>query len=108
MLSGLWLVMFLRCRPAAALAPRAGARHYVLHALHNIPSASEAERREKLAYLKEGGGSRCRLAHPTDPVACRPVGLRHEPPADVEAQQKGDSSPLVCYFFPSAYGFSRS
>jgi len=29
-------------------------RNYVLHALHNIPSAREAERRENLAYLKEG------------------------------------------------------
>ena len=29
-------------------------RNYVLHALHNIPSATEAERRENLDYLKEG------------------------------------------------------
>jgi sugar phosphate isomerase/epimerase len=29
-------------------------RNYVLHALHNIPEASDRERRENLAYLREG------------------------------------------------------
>jgi sugar phosphate isomerase/epimerase len=29
-------------------------RNYVLHALHNLPSASEAELEQSLAYLKEG------------------------------------------------------